>query len=157
MGQSVMGKGGRVSLLKEGIAFEELELGMRAQTVHRVSENDIRRFADLVGDYNPVHLDKAYAKTTIFKDCIAHGMLTSSYISGIFGMKLPGPGAIYISQTLNFRAPVYAGDEITASVEIVGLYPQKSRVKFACECCNQAGKIVLLGEAILMVPSRDAT
>ncbi len=140
-----------------GYVFEDLELGMTAQVIHTVRAHDIARFAELTGDYNPVHLDKAYAAGTMFKDCIAHGMLTGSYVSAVFGMHLPGPGAIYISQTLNFRAPVYAGDEITTAVEIVGLYPQKSRVKFACTCTNQRGKTVLAGEAILMVPSRTAS
>ena len=141
----------------EGLMFEDLELGMQASQTQRVTAECIAKFADLVSDHNPVHIDKAYAAQTMFKDCIAHGMLTGSYISGVFGMKLPGPGAIYVSQTLNFRAPVYAGDDITASVEVVALLPGKSRVKFACACTNQDGRVVLAGEAILMVPARAAT
>lgn len=127
---------------------------MSAWADHTVTDDDIRRFAELSGDFNPVHIDPAYAAETIFKNCVAHGIFTGSLVSAVFGMKLPGPGAIYISQTFNFRAPVYAGDKLTAYVEIVDLYPAKNRVKFNCACRNQDGKDVLVGEAILMVPSR---
>lgn len=140
----------------QGLMFEDIELGMRASHTQRVTADCIAKFAELVSDHNPVHIDKAYAANTMFKDCIAHGMLTGSYISGVFGMQLPGPGAIYVSQTLNFRAPVYAGDEITATVEVVALFPAKNRVKFECACLNADGRVVLAGEAILMVPSRAA-
>lgn len=140
-----------------GAYFEDLEVGMTADLVHVVSDEDIARFAELSGDRNPVHLDADYAAQTMFKKCIAHGLLTGAYVSAVFGMKLPGPGAIYISQTLNFRAPVYAGDEITTTVEIVQLLSGKNRVKFDCVCMNQSGKKVLEGEAILMVPTREAT
>lgn len=142
---------------EEQTAFEDLELGMSAEATRKVTQNDIERFSELVGDHNPVHLDEDYAKTTIFKHRIAQGMLTGSYISAVFGTNLPGPGAIYVSQTFNFRAPVYAGDEITVRVEVVDLIPAKSRAKFACACVNQIGKTVLTGEAILMVPNRAAT
>ncbi|MGF1649412.1 MAG: MaoC family dehydratase [Hyphomicrobiaceae bacterium] len=138
-------------------AFEDLELGMSASFTQVIERSDIDAFAKLCGDYNPVHVDPAYAATTLFKDCIAHGILTGSLISTVFGMKLPGAGAIYVSQTFNFRAPVYAGDRITAHVEVMELYPAKSRVKFKCWCTNQSGRDVLLGEAILMVPLRNAT
>lgn len=145
-----------MDIIADQTAFEDLELGMTAEVTHNVSQQDVERFAELVGDYNPLHLNEPYARGTIFKGRIAHGMLTVGYISAVFGMKLPGPGAIYVSQTFNFRAPVYPGDAITARVEVVGLYPEKSRVKFACECLNQNGKTVLSGEAILMVPARAA-
>ncbi|MEO1719304.1 MAG: MaoC family dehydratase, partial [Pseudomonadota bacterium] len=127
-----------------------------AQLSKRVTTADIALFADLSGDNNPVHVDPAYAETTIFKACIAHGILTGSLVSALFGTRLPGPGAIYISQTFNFRAPVFAEDEITAEVEVSDLFPAKNRVKFDCVCRNQTGKTVLVGEAILMVPSRNA-
>ena len=138
-------------------SFEDLELGMQASVSQTLSEADINAFAALCGDHNPVHIDPAYAAQTMFKDRIAHGMLTGSLISTVFGMKLPGAGAIYISQSLNFRAPVYIGDTITASVEIAALIPAKNRVRFDCQCQNQNGKQVLIGEAILMVPSREST
>ncbi len=138
-------------------AFEDLDLGMKARFSKRVSEQDVAGFADLSGDHNPIHVNPAYAAKTPFKACIAHGFLTGSLISTVFGTRLPGAGAIYISQTMNFRAPVFLGDTITAEVEIAELWSAKSRVKFDCSCVNQDGKTVLIGEAILMVPRREAT
>lgn len=144
------------SVLSKGYMFEDMELGMSAWMDHTVTSEDIARFAELSGDFNPVHVDKEYAATTMFKDCIAHGVFTGSLVSALFGMKLPGPGAIYISQTYNFRAPVYVGDTITSHVEVADLYPKKKRVKFDCVCRNQHGKDVLVGEAILMLPSKSS-
>ena len=105
------------------------------------------------GDKKPVHLDRAYAAKTIFKDLIAHAMLTAGYISAVFGMEMPGPGAIYVSQTLNFRAPVRQGDRVVAKVRVMELYPAKRRARFE-SICSVAGKPVLEGEAVLMVPAR---
>jgi 3-hydroxybutyryl-CoA dehydratase len=135
-------------------AFEDLALGQEASTTRAVTDADIIAFADISGDHNPVHLDAAYAATTPFKTTISHGMLTAGYISAVFGMQLPGPGAIYVSQTLNFRAPVRHGDEVTATVRIIDLIPAKRRARFEC-VCKVADKIVLEGEAILMVPGRS--
>ncbi len=134
-------------------AFEDLEVGMEASYARAVTTADIIAFADLSGDSNPVHLDAVYAATTPFKTPISHGMLTAGYISAVFGMHLPGPGAIYISQTLNFRAPVRDGDEVVARVRIVDLLPAKRRARFEC-ICRVGDKIVLEGEAILMLPGR---
>jgi 3-hydroxybutyryl-CoA dehydratase len=120
-----------------------------------VTEATIAAFADLSGDRNPVHLDAAYAATTMFKERIAHGMLSAAYISAVFGMKLPGPGAIYISQTLNFKAPVRIGDEVVTTVKVVELVPEKKRARFHC-ACTVNGKPVVEGEAVLMVPARPA-
>lgn len=136
------------------LVFEDLELGQRASLVMRVTEADILAFAGVSGDRNPVHLDASYAASTLFKGRIAHGMLTASYISAVFGTRLPGPGAIYISQTLNFRGPVRIGDEVETTVVIVELYPAKRRARFDCRCLV-AGKPVLEGEAMLMVPGRS--
>ena len=133
--------------------FEDLELGMEASVQRTVTEADILAFADVSGDKNPVHLDEAYAAKTMFKGRIAHGMLSASYISAAFGMEMPGPGAIYISQTLNFRAPVRIGDVVTAKVKVVELIAAKKRARFECQCLV-AGKPVLEGEAVLMVPAR---
>ena len=135
--------------------FEDLQLGMSAALTRAVSEADIMAFADISGDRNPVHTDHDYASGTMFKQRISHGMLTASYISAVFGMELPGPGAIYVSQTLNFRRPVMIGDEIRAEVMVQELWPARSRARFECQCTNVAGKTVLEGEAILMVPSRN--
>lgn len=134
--------------------FEDLEVGTQASFQHEVTEEDILDYARLTGDTNPVHLDEHYAANTIFKTRIAHGMMTAGYISTIFGTRLPGPGCIYISQSLSFRAPVRIGDVVTARVVVSELIPAKKRAVFACDC-SVAGKTVLQGEAVLMVPSRE--
>jgi len=133
--------------------FEDLALGMQASLVHRVTEADLDTFATLTGDRNPIHLDEEFAAETIFKGRIAHGMLTATYISAILGTRLPGPGAIYIAQTLNFKAPVRIGDEVVASARISELFPEKKRALLTCDC-SVAGKTVLEGDALLLVPAR---
>ncbi len=135
-------------------AFEDLEVGMEASVAKTVSEADIVSFADVTGDRNPVHLDEGYATATMFKGRIAHGMLSAGYISAVFGTKLPGPGAIYVSQTLNFKAPVRIGDEVVAQVKVTELVAAKRRARFGCVCLVN-GKPVLEGEAVLMVPGRS--
>lgn len=140
-------------LTRNAYYFEDLQLGMEATFAKTVSEADIAAFADITGDKNPVHLDDAYAAKTIFKTRIAHGMLTAGYLSAVFGMELPGPGAIYVSQTLNFRGPVRIGDKVIAKVRVAELFPAKRRARFDC-VCTVNGKPVLEGEAILMVPGR---
>jgi 3-hydroxybutyryl-CoA dehydratase len=112
----------------------------------------IAAFAGVSGDRNPVHLDADYAAGTMFKERIAHGMLSAAYISAVVGMELPGPGAIYVSQTLNFKAPVKIGDTVVATVKIVEMMP-KRRVRFST-VCSVAGKTVVEGEAVMMVPGR---
>lgn len=140
--------------LRQVYGFEDLELGMEASLARTVSAADIGAFSEITGDKNPVHLDAEFAARTIFKAPIAHGMLTASYISAVFGSELPGPGAIYVSQTLNFRAPVRVGDRVVAKVKVVELYPAKRRARFECVCAVD-GKAVLEGEAVLMVPGRS--
>lgn len=135
--------------------FEDLELGMEASFAKVVTEADINAFAEVSGDKNPVHLDAAYAAKTMFKERIAHGMLSAGYISAVFGMEMPGPGAIYISQTLNFKAPVKIGDKVVAKVKVVELFAEKRRARFEC-VCSVNDKPVVTGEAMLMVPSRPA-
>jgi 3-hydroxybutyryl-CoA dehydratase len=133
--------------------FEDLAIGMEASFAKTVTEADIIGFAEVTGDKNPVHLDEAYAAKSIFKTRIAHGMLTAGYISAVFGMELPGPGAIYVTQTLNFRGPVKIGDKVIAKVSLVELFPAKRRARFDCVCAVD-GKAVLEGEAVLMIPGR---
>ena len=133
--------------------FEDLSVGQEASMARTVGEADIVAYAALSGDYNPVHLDRDYAAGTIFKERIAHGILSAGYISAIFGMQLPGPGAIYISQTLNFKGPVKIDDHVVTTVKLVELIPDKRRAKFDCTCMV-GGKPVLTGEAVLMVPAR---
>jgi 3-hydroxybutyryl-CoA dehydratase len=136
-----------------GHFFEDLSVGMEASLARTVTAEDIEAFARISGDVNPVHLDEAYAAGTPFKRRIAHGILTASYISAVFGAKLPGPGAIYVLQTLNFKAPVYIGAEVIATVKITDLIAEKRRAIFSC-VCKVGEKSVLEGEAVLMVPSR---
>ena len=137
----------------QGYVFEDLAVGMEASYERAVTEADIVGFAEITGDKNPVHLDAAYAAKTLFKERIAHGMLSAGYISAVFGTRLPGPGAIYVSQSLNFRGPVKIGDTVTAHVRVRELVEGKRRAVFDCRC-SVGGKNVLEGEAVLMVPAR---
>lgn len=137
-----------------GLDFHEIALGMTATVENTVTEADILAFAEVTGDRNPVHLDEDFALQTPFQGRISHGMLTASYISAAFGMHLPGPGAIYVTQTLNFRRPVRIGDCIRTKVAVAELFPLKRRVRFECNCVNDAGKTVLEGEAVMMIPER---
>ena len=139
----------------KGVFFEDLSVGQEASLSKTVTEADIAGFAEISGDKNPVHLDAQYAAGTMFKERIAHGMLSAAYISAVFGMKLPGPGAIYISQTLNFKAPVKIDDTVVTTVKVVELVPEKRRARFEC-ACSVNGKPVVQGEAVLMVPARPA-
>jgi 3-hydroxybutyryl-CoA dehydratase len=139
----------------QGLYFEDLAVGQSAEAQRTVGEADIAAFADVSGDHNPVHLDAAYAATTPFKERIAHGMLTASYISALIAGRLPGPGAIYIAQTLSFRRPVKIGDAVTTRVEVAALDAAKGRVTLACTC-SVGGKAVLEGEATIMAPRRPA-
>jgi 3-hydroxybutyryl-CoA dehydratase len=139
----------------QGVYFEDLKVGQEASLSNTVSEATINAFADVSGDRNPVHIDADYAAISMFKERIAHGMLSAGYISAVFGMKLPGPGAIYISQTMNFKAPVKIGDTVVTTVKVAELMPEKKRARFEC-VCSVGGKPVVQGEAVLMVPSRAA-
>jgi 3-hydroxybutyryl-CoA dehydratase len=139
----------------KGVYFEDLKVGDEASLSNTVTEATINAFAEVSGDENPVHVDAAYAATTMFKERIAHGMLAAAYISAVFGMKLPGPGAIYISQTLNFKAPVKIGNVVVTTVKVVELVPEKKRARFEC-VCTVNDKPVVVGEAVLMVPARPA-
>ncbi|MFN3868868.1 MAG: MaoC family dehydratase [Hyphomicrobiaceae bacterium] len=135
--------------------IEDLAAGMEQSMSKTVSADDIVAFANVSGDRNPVHLDADYAAKTMFKERIAHGMLSAAYISAVFGMQLPGPGAIYMSQTLAFKAPVKIGDTVVTTVRVVEVLPEKKRARFECVCAVD-GKPVVTGEAMLMVPSRGA-
>lgn len=135
--------------------FEDLAVGQEASLSRTVSAEDIEVFAEVSGDKNPVHLDADYAAGTMFKERIAHGMLSAAYISAVFGMKLPGPGAIYISQSLAFKAPVKIGDTVVATVKCLELIPEKKRARFETTCTVN-GKAVLTGEAQLMIPGRPS-
>lgn len=133
-----------------GYYLEDLQVGMSAVYSKTVTEADIIMFAGVSGDTNPVHLDEAFAAETPFKGRIAHGMLGASLLSTVFGTKLPGPGCIYVSQDLRFKAPVRIGDTVVAKVTISEIVPEKRRVTFACEC-RVGDTVVIDGAATLMV------
>ncbi len=135
-----------------GKTIQELAVGMTAGFTKTISEHDVYAFAGITGDFNPVHINAAAASASPFKDRVAHGILCAGLISAVFGMHLPGPGAIYISQTLRFRKPVYFGDTVTAEVEIIACDVEKNRVIFSTRCLNQDGAIVAEGESTLMPP-----
>ena len=126
---------------------------MRESMLKSVMNSDVIGFATLTGDHNPIHLSDHYARKTKFGDRIAHGLYTASLISAVLGMRLPGPGAVYLSQTLNFRAPVKIGDVVNVSVEVAEMTDAGRRVRFLCEC-SVDNKVVLDGEAIVSVPTR---
>lgn len=130
--------------------FEELKVGMTDCITKTITAEDIDKFAEVSLDENPVHLDEEYASKTIFKKRIAHGILVSGLISAVLGTKLPGEGAIYMGQELKFMAPVYIGDTITATVEIIELIAEKNRVVCNTICTNQDGKQVIVGKATLL-------
>jgi len=143
-----------MTTVAKGVFFEDLSVGQEASLSNTVTESVINAFADVSGDHNPVHVDADYAAGTMFKERIAHGMLSAAYISAVFGMKLPGPGAIYISQTLNFKAPVRIGATVVTTVRVAELVPEKKRARFSC-VCTVDGRPVVEGEAVLMVPKRS--
>ena len=128
-----------------------LNPGDKASRTQTISDEMIRSFATLTGDTNPVHLDDVYAAGTRFGRRIAHGMIAAGLISATLANDLPGPGTVYLSQTLQFKAPVYPGDTITASVEVKSVRPDKPIVTLSTVCTNQENKVVLHGEAVVLV------
>jgi acyl dehydratase len=138
-----------------GKTIEDLSPGDRAEITKVVEDDDIAAFVDAVGDYNPVHSDPEYAATTPFKKPIAPGIFTAGLISAVIGTQLPGPGAIYLSQSLKFVKPVKSGDSITARAEIIEVIRDRNRIRIQTVCVNQHGEEVLSGEAWVM-PSKVA-
>ena len=130
--------------------FAELKIGMTDYVTKTITAEDIDKFAEISLDKNPVHLDEEYASKTIFKKRIAHGILVSGLISAVLGTKLPGEGAIYMGQELKFMAPVFIGDTITATVEIIELIAEKNRVVCSTICTNQDGNQVIVGKVTLL-------
>lgn len=136
-----------------GLAFEDLRVGQSASFAKTITEADILLFAGVSGDTNPVHIDAEAAAKSPFKERIAHGMLSASLISTVLGTRLPGPGTIYLSQTLNFRAPVRIGATVTATAEVTALDAARKRATLRTVCAV-GGKPVVEGEAVVLVPSR---
>ena len=135
------------------ICIEDIEMGMTRYIRKVITDRDIEKFAEISTDHNPVHLDDEYARDTIFEGRIDHGMLTAGLVSAVIGEQLPGHGTIYMSQNLKFLAPVRPGDLVHAEVKVVDMVIDKRRVKLDCRC-EVNGKSVLIGEAIVLGPSR---
>ena len=135
------------------ICIEDIEMGMTRYIRKIISDRDIEQFAEISTDHNPVHLDDEYARDTIFEGRIAHGMLTAGLVSAVIGEQLPGHGTIYMSQNLKFLAPVRPGDLVHAEVKVVDMVIDKRLVKLDCRC-EVNGKNVLVGEAMVLAPSR---
>ena len=133
--------------------FEDLALGMSDGLSKTISSADVVGFAEITGDRNPIHLSEHFAARMPFGTRIAHGLYTAGLISAVLGTRLPGPGAIYISQNLQFRAPVRIGDTVDVTVEVAELVPERHRARLRCVCAV-AGEVVLEGEALVKVPSR---
>ena len=129
------------------MTFNDLKIGQTASIQKTYSAADVTAFAGISLDVNPIHMSDGYAKDTLFGKRIVHGILTSGLISAVLGNQLPGPGTIYLGQELKFMAPVYLGDDITATVEVVELRPDKKIVKLNTTCVNQDGKTVISGMA----------
>ena len=134
------------------ITIEEIEMGMMRYLQKVVTDEDIRMFAEVSTDHNPVHMDDDYARDTIFEGRIAHGMLTAGLISAVIGEQLPGHGTVYMGQSLKFLAPVRPGDMVRAEVEVIGIDYSKRRVQLDCRCMVN-GKKVLVGQATVLAPS----
>lgn len=132
--------------------MEKVVIGQQASCSKTFTETDIVLYAGLSGDFNPIHIDKEFAKNTRFKKRIAHGLLTSSLLSQLLGMYLPGKGSVYMNQTLKFTSPVFIGDTITATGLVKKINEQNNTVTIKTECHNQQEKLVLTGEAIMMIP-----
>jgi 3-hydroxybutyryl-CoA dehydratase len=136
--------------------FEDLAVGMTETLSKTISSGDVVGFATLTGDRNPIHLSEHFAAKTAFGGRIAHGLYTAGLISAVLGTRLPGPGAIYVSQTLHFRAPVRIGDTVDVTVTVAELIAERQRARLAC-ACRVGDEVVLDGEALVKVPSAAQT
>lgn len=135
-----------------GKTIHQIDLGDKARFQKTITESDVYMYAGVTGDLNPVHIDAVHAETSMFKERIAHGMLSAGFISAVLGLQLPGPGTIYMSQSLKFTAPVRIGDTVCAEVEVIERNEEKNRIKLKTVCTNQNGDVVLSGEAMVMPP-----
>jgi 3-hydroxybutyryl-CoA dehydratase len=140
-----------------GKSIDQMQVGDAAEFAKTVTETDIYLYAGITGDFNPAHVNEAYAKNTFFKTRIAHGMLAAGFVSAIIANQLPGPGTIYMKQELSFLAPVRIGDTITARVEVLELLAEKNRVRLKTTCSNQDGVTVLTGEGLVSPPKASKT
>lgn len=133
------------------MTFKDLSLGMSCQIVKSFSQDDVKAFADLSMDNNPIHLDKEYARNSLFKQNIVHGFLVGSLFSAIIGTKMPGEGSIYLNQTMVFRKPVYWNQSVRAVVTVEELFPEKQRVLLSTNCYDDDGNVLIEGTALVKV------
>lgn len=133
------------------IPFEDIQIGMSVSYSQTITDADVKTFAGLSGDHNPVHVDEEYASSSRYKKRIAHGFISASFFSALFGTKLPGPGCVYVNQNLSFKRPVYLGDTVKAIAEVTSIDEKKRRVFFSTTC-RVKNKVVISGEAELYVP-----
>lgn len=136
----------------KGKTIDQLEIGQSACFTKTVAEADVYNYIGVSGDFNPAHINEEYAKNTVFKGRIAHGMISAGFISAVLGTQLPGPGTIYLSQDLKFTHPVHFGDTITATCTVEELFPEKNRVIMKTVCTNQNGDTVIEGRALVLAP-----
>lgn len=139
----------------EGYKYEDLEIGMSAESKHTITAEDIDLFAQVSGDRNPLHMDEEFAKGTVFGQRIAHGALSASFISGVLGNDLPGPGSVFVALSMRFRRPVFIGSEVIARAEVTEKMDKGNRVTLKVSCLVD-GKRCITGEAQVVVPNRDA-
>jgi 3-hydroxybutyryl-CoA dehydratase len=136
--------------MQKELMYEDIQIGDTAVFSKTITDYDIYQFAGLTGDFNPMHIDNEFAKGTFFKERIAHGLLTGSFISTVLGMKLPGPNSIYLSQNFKFVAPVKIGDTVKATVEVAEKRDDKKIIKLITKVFNQRMELVVDGEAVVM-------
>ena len=148
-----MGENASAAKDLNGFYFEDLKIGTTDEFSKTISEADIQTFADVSGDENPVHLNPEYAKATVFKGCIAHGILTASFVSTVIGTRMPGPGCIYVAQNLKFKAPVRAGDTVKAVCTVTELNEKRKFAEIKTQCFV-GDTLVVDGNATIMVPAR---
>ncbi len=137
--------------MKESYSIDEISVGMSVSYSQTITDADVKQFAGISGDNNPVHMDDIYAENSRYKKRIAHGLLSASFFSSLFGTRLPGKGCVYVSQNLNFKKPVYLGDTVTATVTVTDINTEKKRVFFETVCMVK-NKKVIDGSAELYIP-----
>ena len=133
--------------------IEKIKVGMIESYSQTITDTDIKNFAGLSGDHNPIHVSDEYAEQSMFKRRIAYGMISASFFSGLFGTKIPGYGCVYVSQSINFKRPVYIGDTVSASIKVTSVDMKNNRVFFDT-VCTVKGKVVIDGAAELYVPNK---
>ena len=139
------------------VTFDEIAISDTATYTRLITNQEVEAFAAISGDHNPLHLDPEYATTTAFGECIAHGMLTGALISAAIAMQLPGPGSVYLSQNIQFRAPVFLGDTLTVTLKVTNKHGKRPWVTLSCNVENQDGKAVAKGEAQVAAPTEKET